>query len=222
MNRKLPIMTMSAALVLSGVSIGLAQKAGKHKHHKGDKTEQSAEKSMIGKDAPDFTLKDVEGKSHALKDLKGQIVILEWANKDCPIWKMRMDTLQSSADKYKDNKNVTWLAIDSTSMSGHDESSVAAFNKENKITRPTLVDFDGKVGHAYDARNTPHMFVIDKQGKIAYDGALDNASPQSHRKSTDKDYVNYVTKAADELLAGKTVSTPSTDPYGCNVKYKKS
>ena len=114
---------------------------------------------------------------------------------------------------------VTWLAIDSTAVMSVDD--VRSFNKENSITRTTLDDHDGTVGHAYDARTTPHMFIIDRDGNLAYDGALDNAGPQTHRKATDKDYVNYVTKAVTELADGKTVSESKTNPYGCNVKYKK-
>lgn len=168
-------------------------------------------KSMAGKKAPGFTLKDLHGKSYSLKDYKGKIVVLEWANKDCPVWRGRLKALNDTYKKYVD-KGVVWLNIDSTHNAKTEPSHV--FMVKNDVTKPVLSDPDGKVGRAYDARTTPHMFIIDKTGNIAYDGAADNQG-----KGTD--FVDYVAQALDELTAGKSVSTPATNPYGCSVKYKK-
>lgn len=177
-----------------------------------DPPAKEADKKSETTKAPDFTLKDLDGKSHALKDYKGKFVVIEWANKDCPVWRARLKELKSTAAKYKDNKDVVWLLIDSTYAMV--EEANKNYMKENEVTRPVLVDRDGKVGKAYDARTTPHMFIIDKEGNIAYDGAIDN-------QKKDKEFVNYVSKAMDELLAGKPVSTAKTNPYGCSVKYKR-
>lgn len=193
-----------AAIVVSMTCVGLADDKNKP-------TKEQEAKSDVKK-APDFTLKDLDGKTHALKDYKGKFVVLEWANKDCPVWRARLKELKNTAAKYKDNKDVVWLLIDSTYAMVEEDNK--KFMKENEVARPVLVDRDGKVGKAYDARTTPHMFIIDKEGNIAYDGAIDN-------QKKDKDLVNYVSKAMDELLAGKPVSTPKTNPYGCSVKYKR-
>jgi peroxiredoxin len=203
-------MTLRRTLALAvTAALALAQWSFAQKEQPKDATK---DKPAAPKAAPDFSLKDLNGKTHALKDLKGKFVVLEWTNKDCPIWLGRMPTLNETYAKYA-KKDIVWLNIDSTATMKEDEN--LKFMQENKITRPVLVDRDGKVGHAYDARTTPHMFIIDKEGKIAYDGAIDN------RAAGDK-AVNYVSKALDELLAGKPVSEPKTNPYGCSVKYAKA
>lgn len=194
----------SAAVVFSITCVGLADDK--------DKPPKEKEAKSDVKKAPDFTLKDLDGKTHALKDYKGKWVVLEWANKDCPVWRARLKELKSTAAKFKENKDVVWLLIDSTYAMVEEDNK--KYMKENEVTRPVLVDRDGKVGKAYDARTTPHMFIIDKEGNIAYDGAIDN-------QKKDKEFVNYVSKAMDERLAGKPVSTPKTNPYGCSVKYKR-
>lgn len=166
-----------------------------------------------GQAAPDFNLQDHNGKSVKLSDLKGKIVVLEWFNQECPFvvahYKDETRTMVKLADKYKD-KDVVWLAVNS---SKHHNVSI---NKETaekwKLTFPILDDAKGTVGKTYGARTTPHMFIIDKQGMIAYQGAIDSGPKE-------KIPTNYVAKALDELTAGSTVSTPETKPYGCSVKY---
>jgi len=116
------------------------------------------------------------------------------------------------AGKYKE-KNVVWLAINSTNQATSQENMDYA--KEHGIAYPILDDRAGTVGRAYGAKTTPHMFVIDTKGNIAYDGAIDNA-PMG---KTTEVMVNYVDKALEELTSGKSVSIPTTKPYGCSVKY---
>jgi len=167
------------------------------------------------KKAPAFTLKSFDGKEISLADCKGKIVVLEWINVQCPFVRYHYEqagTMKRLADKYKD-KGVVWLAIDSTS--GVTDEQVKEFIAKHNITYPVLDDRAGKVGRAYGAKTTPHMFIIDKQGQIVYNGAIDNA-PMGKSEGP---AVNYVDKALSELLAGKSVSISNSKPYGCSVKY---
>jgi peroxiredoxin len=169
--------------------------------------------AAVGRPAPMFTLQDQGGKSVSLADFKGKIVVLEWINKDCPFVQrhLKARTIDALATKYKGN-DVAFLAIDSTSS--HNTADRQKTSTENGTT--VLDDSQGKVGMTYGAKTTPHMFVISKEGVLAYQGALDN-DPDGNKA----DRVNYVAKAVDELLAGKSVSTSETKSYGCGVKYPK-
>lgn len=166
---------------------------------------------QVGKTAPDFALKDVRGKKYKLSDFSGRIVVLEWANKDCPVWVKALDRLNGTYKQYVD-QDIVWLNVDSTNYMNPED--VHKYMVKNDVTKIWLDDRDGKTGKAYGARTTPHMFIVGKDGKVAYDGAIDN------QKNGDEN-VNYVAAALDELIAGKAVSTPRTNPYGCSVKYKK-
>ena len=169
--------------------------------------------------APDFKLKNHDGKEVKLADYTGKIVVLEWINHECPFVKYHYEkkpTMNELAKKYKDKK-VVWLAIDSTNHQETEKNKKYA--EKNKILHPILDDRSGKVGKAYKATNTPHMFIIDTNGNIAYNGAIDNAPLGKVPK--DKELVNYVDKALKELTSGKAVSIPKTKPYGCTVKYRK-
>ena len=176
-----------------------------------------AEGPRPGQQAPNFTLSDQDGKSHTLADLKGKVVVLEWFNEECPfvVKQYREGHMNTLADRYEE-KGVVWLAIDTTQMTSEDNKKIS---EKWKIDRPILNDSDGTVGKAYEAKNTPQMFIIDKEGKIAYNGAID--SIKSAKTEDIAKAENYVAKALDELLAGETVSTPETKPYGCVVKYGK-
>ncbi len=168
--------------------------------------------------APDFTLKNYDGKEVKLADLKGKIVVLEWFNYECPFVRYHYEkasTMKDLAAKYKD-KNVVWLAINST---GHQETAKnKEYAKKNNVLYPILDDRSGKVGRAYHATNTPHIFIIDTEGNIVYNGAIDNA-PMG-KVSNDQKLVNYVDAALEELIP-KTVTIAKTKPYGCTVKYKQ-
>ncbi|UCD28916.1 MAG: thioredoxin family protein [Planctomycetota bacterium] len=164
-------------------------------------------KARIGEPAPDFSLKDTFGKQFTLSEFKGKIVVLEWINQQCPISKgtHTKQLMQKTYKKYAE-KGVVWLAIDTSHYAKPDKNRVYA--AKQGLAYPILHDPNGKVGHDYGARTTPHMYVIDKTGKLLYNGAID-----------DKGKTNYVAAALDEVLAGKAVSKPKTDPYGCSVKY---
>jgi peroxiredoxin len=179
--------------------------------------------ARVGQPAPAFTLNDVDGKPHSLAADQGKIVVLEWFNYDCPFTRKHYDSgnMQALQKKYT-GKGIAWLSINS-SAPGKQGNYPADKMKQLAAARgaaPTavLLDPDGAVGTSYGAKTTPHMFVIDRAGVLVYDGAIDD------RPSTDQADVqgarNYVTLALDELLAGKPVSTASTTPYGCSVKYK--
>jgi peroxiredoxin len=180
----------------------------------GYESEKPQAKPESGSMAPAFTLKNYEGTTVSLSDYKGKIVVLEWFNYECPFVKYHYEkakTITTLADKYKD-KNVVWLAINSTAHLTTDKNK--EFAEKYNIKAPILDDRTGKTGRAYGAKTTPHMFIIDTEGKIVYSGAIDN-SPLGRTK----DVVNYVDKALSELVSSKAVSIPSTEPYGCSVKY---
>ncbi|MCW5775579.1 MAG: thioredoxin family protein [Phycisphaeraceae bacterium] len=178
---------------------------------------------LVGQKAPDFKLVDTEGKTHVLSEYvrQGKIVVLEWFNGECPYvvkHHAHNKTMSELAKAYKD-KGVVWLAINS----GHDgNSSTGAdvnekFRKEWGITYPILHDFTGETGRAYGSKNTPTMYVIDKNGIVAYAGAIDSDSSPNRLGQT-----NYVKDALDAVLAGSTVATPYAKPYGCSVKYGRN
>lgn len=170
-----------------------------------------------GKQAPDFELDSFDGRTIKLSNYRNRIVVLEWVNPECPFSRYHYETVPTMATlakKYQDQE-VVWFAVNST---GH--TTVEAnrdFARKHKLPYPILDDRSGLVGKQYGARNTPHMFVIDKTGVIVYEGAIDNAPLGKSEPGAGS--VNYVDKALSELLAGQKVTTPVTPPYGCTVKY---
>lgn len=167
----------------------------------------------VGKPAPEFELKDTDGKVHKLSDYKDKVVVLEWFNKDCPVCRKAMPKMKELAASYS-AKGVVWLAVDSTAVRTVEENKAA--KKDEGIAYPILMDNDGKVGRTYGAKTTPHMFIINK-GTLVYAGAHDNG--QAADKSTPR---NYIQESLDAILAGKPVPLAKTDAYGCSVKYKKN
>ena len=202
-----------AATALVAVALLLSSRAIAD-HHEGDK----AAKATIGKAAPEFSLQDQNGKTVKLSDYKGKIVVLEWFNQGCPyvVRHYKAKTMTSTADKYK-GQDVVWLAINTTAGKTAEDNKTSA--EAWSISYPILSDTSSSVAQQYGAKTTPHMFVIDKEGKLVYNGAIDDDSSADGTKG-DK-ATNYVAKALDEVLAGKPVSTPETKPYGCGVKYQK-
>jgi peroxiredoxin len=180
--------------------------------------------ARIGQNAPDFSLEDTTGRTVRLSALRGQPVVLEWLNPGCPFvrkhYQGNMQGLQSSYT----GKGVSWLAINST----HDASAdymappqLARWMQEQKAAATaTLMDEDGRVGKAYAARVTPHMYIIDANGVLVYAGAIDSIA--SARVADIERATNYVRQGLDELLAGKPLSTPTTQAYGCSIKFKNS
>jgi peroxiredoxin len=165
--------------------------------------------------SPQFELNSFDGKTVSLSDYRGKIVVLEWFNMECPFslyhYKTK-NTMASLADKYK-SKNVVWLAVNSTNHTTPRANKT--FAQKHKLSFPILDDRSGKVGRAYGAKTTPHIFVINPRGRIVYNGAIDD-SPLGKKK---EGVVNYVDNVLAELTAGKTVSISNTKPYGCTVKY---
>jgi len=171
----------------------------------------------VARKAPGFTLSSFDGKTISLSDYKGKIVVLEWFNYECPFVQRHYgqpNTMVELAKKYKD-KNVVWLAINSTSHVTPEAN--IEFAEKRKLPFPILDDRSGTVGRAYGAKTTPHMYIIDTRGSIAYQGAIDNDERGRKRQG----FINYVDKALAELTSGKEVTTTDTMPYGCTVKYAK-
>jgi|SRR5215831_9368293 len=178
--------------------------------------------AAVGAEAPGFTLKDLDGKTVQLSDYKGKIVVLEWFNPSCPFVRAShtKGSLVTTAKKYTD-QGVVWLAINSGASgkegSGADKNRAAA--QSFAMSHPVLLDEDGKVGKAYGATNTPHMFVIGKDGKLLYKGAIDNSPDGEGQSPQGGKLVNFVDAAIGDISAGKPVKVADTKAYGCSVKY---
>lgn len=182
----------------------------------------AAAAAKVGDQAPDFTLKDVDGKTVKLSDYKGKTVVLEWFNPECPYVK-KSHTVGSLVDtaKKQTDKGIVWLAINSgaAGKQGTGAEKNKASSKDFKMGHPVLLDESGTTGKAYGATNTPHMFVIDATGKLAYQGAIDNSPDGEGKSPSDGKLVNYVDAALEDLAAKRTVKTSDTKAYGCSVKY---
>jgi peroxiredoxin len=170
--------------------------------------------AAVGSTVPAFSLTDQNGKTVSLSDYKGKIVVLEWTNPGCPFVRRhyREKTMTTLASKFAD-KNVAWIAINSTN--GDTTLTNADWAKQNSITYPILDDSKGVVGKAFGAKSTPDMFIINTDGALVYEGAIDN-DPDGDKGA---DRVNYVQQALGEIIAGKPVSVPQTLSYGCHVAY---
>lgn len=176
-----------------------------------------------GETAPAFTLPDTAGKEHALADFHGKYVVLEWINYGCPFVKKHYKNgdMQSLQKKYGGMDDVVWLAVCSSApgKQGHMSAEEAqAANEEHGFAGAAyLLDEDGAVGRAYGARRTPHMFVIDPEGRVAYQGAIDSIASADPADIAAAE--NYVAASLDVLRAGGTPDPSTTKPYGCGVKY---
>ncbi len=176
----------------------------------------------IGEMAPSFTATDINGEEFKLEDQKGKIVVLEWTNHLCPFVKKHygsgnMQNIQKSATE----NGVVWVSIVSSApekqghMSADDAQALVKDFGANATTR--ILDPSGEIGKMYDAKTTPHMFVISPEGKLVYNGAIDdnpNPNPASIESSK-----NLVMAALGDLSEGRSVEIPRTAPYGCSVKY---
>jgi peroxiredoxin len=178
--------------------------------------------ATVGQAAPAFTAVDTAGKAVSLADFKGKHVVLEWVNPGCPFVVKHYDSSNmQGTQKEAAAKGVVWLAINSTAPEAKDFMAPAALSKwmqgHKAAATATLMDPDGKVGKAYGARTTPHMYIINPAGMLVYAGAIDN-KPSSNIADI-ASATNHVKMALAETLAGKPVSTATTKPYGCSVKY---
>jgi peroxiredoxin len=186
--------------------------------------EQPARAEAVpGKAAPDFTAVDSNGKSHKLSDFKGKTVVLEWTNDGCPYVRKHygsgnMQALQKDAG----DKGVVWLSVISSAKGeqGHvDGSGANKLTADRKaVPAAVLLDPQGTFGQAYGAKTTPHMYVIDKDGKLVYNGAIDD-KPTSNTADI-KGARNYLTEALTAVADGKPVQVATTRAYGCSVKYQ--
>jgi peroxiredoxin len=179
----------------------------------------------VGSVAPEFSLPDSGGKTHSLSQYKGKYVVLEWFNPECPFVKKHYGSgnMQKLQEVYT-GKGVVWLTINSNApgsegnMTPEQAQKVTASWKTHQTA--LLLDPESNVARNYGAKNTPNMIVINPEGKIVYEGAIDSKAtpnPADIPSST-----NYVKAALDELLAGKAVSNTQTKPYGCHITYKSS
>lgn len=175
----------------------------------------------VGKPAPDFTATDINGKAIKLSDYKGKIVVLESYNSDCPFCNNQYKTgAMQDLEKDMAAKGVVWLVVNSVNPNNPSHRTPEQAKQEiadKKIVAAAWIDdSSGKVGHLYGMKTTPHMFVIDKNGLLVYDGAIDNQPTPNHDPRTAQ---NYVRGAVDAVMAGKPVPVAQTKPYGCSVKY---
>lgn len=178
--------------------------------------------ASVGQPAPGFSATDTAGKTVSLADFKGKHVVLEWVNPGCPyVVKHYGAANMQATQKEATTKGVVWLAVNSTATDHGDYKAPAAMaqwmQSQKAAATATLMDADGKVGRAYGARTTPHLYIIDPKGVLVYAGGIDNkasANPADIATAT-----NHVKVALNEALAGKPISQATTRPYGCSVKY---
>lgn len=183
----------------------------------------SAGAARVGERAPDFSAVDSNGKTQTLSQYAGKYVVLEWTNRGCPYTMKHYESgnMQKLQREWT-SKGVIWLTVLSSApreqgyMNAADENSY--LRQANAAPTAALLDPDGKLGHLYNAKTTPNMYVINPQGTLIYEGAIDN------RPTTDledvKNATNYVSAALEEATSGKPVAVTVTRPYGCSVKYR--
>ena len=182
-----------------------------------------ADSALLGKPAPDFSLPDASGKAVHLSDFKDKIVVLEWYNPECHFVKKFYNV--GAMQRFQEQltaQGVVWLTISSNAngKQGYisQDEAPKTMSSAKMASTTLLLDHDGVTGKSYGASTTPHMFVIDKAGNLAYAGGIDDKS--STRSSDIEGANNFVLQAVAELKNGKAVSVPYTSPYGCSVKYR--
>lgn len=178
--------------------------------------------AVIGEAAPAFTLVDTNGEEHSLESYRGEWVVLEWLNYGCPYVRKHYDSgnMQALQQKYGE-LGVNWFAVVSSAPGKQGYYPPAEMNEQSEEignnALAVLLDSDGTVGHMYDAKTTPHMYVISPDGVLLYNGAIDD-KPSSRASSLEGAF-NYVDAALDEAMSGRDVSVKTSQPYGCSVKY---
>jgi alkyl hydroperoxide reductase subunit AhpC len=178
--------------------------------------------AKVGTTAPDFTGMSSTGQQLPLSQYQGKYVVLQWHNKDCPYVQAQYDSgnMQRLQQEWT-SKGVIWLTVISSAVGkqGYVDGNGAEIDVRNSGAAPTatILDPTGKIGRAYRAQTTPHMFVINPEGILIYDGAIDNRATTS--KANVGGSINYVSMALAESMAGKALSHPTSRPYGCSVKY---
>jgi peroxiredoxin len=181
--------------------------------------------AVVGQPAPAFSAIDAAGKPVSLADYKGKHVVLEWVNPGCPYVQKHYNSGNMPAtQKAAVAKGVAWLTISSTAKDASDYRAPAELaswirGKQGTPTA-TVMDDDGKIGRAYGARVTPHMYIVDPQGKLVYAGAID--SKPSSNPADIATATNYVSQGIGELTSGKPLSLATTRAYGCSIKYSNA
>ena len=175
----------------------------------------NAAPAKVGDMAPHFNLEDQSGNVVDLNDLKGKTVVLEWTNPDCPY--VRRHYKEDTMEKLQaENKDTVWLAVNSSHFATKEAN--AKWASKESLNYPVLNDSTGTIGKRYGAKTTPHMFIIGSDGAIKYSGAIDDDPHGDNEPNVRKNYVNA---GLTELAGGKEqLSTSSTKPYGCSVKYQ--
>jgi len=176
----------------------------------------------LNEKVPDFRLMDLEGNEHKLSDYKNKVIVLEWINPDCPYVKQCykaevMENIEKKLTSLYGKDNVAFLAVDSSAHKPKDAviKGTKRFMKKHDDDRTVLLDYDGKVGKMFNARTTPHMYVIDQERKLRYHGAVTD-----DMWSRNDDRTNFVINALEKIKAGETVAPDYSKPWGCSVKYK--
>jgi len=204
MRKILSALAVTGLVVLTGLSVAWA--------------------ARVGEPAPDFTATDTNGKVHKLSEYRGKFVVLEWTNRGCPYTQKHYNSgnMQRLQREWT-GTGIIWLTVISSAPG---EQGYVTAPEENAYLQevkaaPTavLLDPSGAVGHLYHAKTTPHMFIVNSQGTLIYNGAIDD------RPTTDLSDINgaknYVSASLQEATSGKPVSNPTTRPYGCSVKYPR-
>ena len=178
--------------------------------------------ATVGQPAPAFTALDASGKTVSLADFKGKHVVLEWVNPGCPdVVKHYGSANMQGTQKEATAEGVVWLSVNSTAAEHGDYKTPAAMaqwmQQQKAAPTATLIDADGKVGRAYGARTTPHLYIVDPKGTLVYAGGIDDR-PTANLADV-ATATNHVKVALAQTLAGKSVSQATTRPYGCSVKY---
>jgi peroxiredoxin len=205
--------TTRAFLVLCAVAAAVSVATGGP-----EPTAPAAKRAKLGAQVPDFTLTDTEGVKRTLSEYKGKIVVLEWINPSCPfvVNCYRTGAMQKAYAQVKElDEGAVWLAINTTYNTSLQQNR--RWIELHKLAYPILLDVDGDVGRAYDARRTPHMFVIDGKGVLRYHGAIDD---NKFSNKQPPDVTNYVVNAVRQIVSDETVAPDYVAPYGCSVKYK--
>ncbi|MCW5963837.1 MAG: thioredoxin family protein [Bryobacterales bacterium] len=178
--------------------------------------------ATVGQTAPDFTVTDMDGKTHKLSDFQGKYVVLEWLNYGCPfVGKHYNSGNMQALQKEWTSKGVVWLSVISSreGQQGYStpEKAKTDYKAKNSAATTVILDSKGTLGKAYGAATTPHMYVIGPNGNLLYNGGIDDkATTEVADVKTSK---NYVSAALTEAMAGKPVTMAKSQPYGCNVKY---
>jgi len=181
-----------------------------------------AQAQRVGEPAPDFQATDSNGQVHKLSEYRGKFVVLEWHNNGCPYTRKHYESgNMQHLQKEWTSRGVIWFTVISSApgqqgyVTAHEENEY--LKRMNAVPTAALLDPQGEVGRLYAAKTTPHMFIVNPSGVLIYDGAIDS------KATTDQSDIatatNYVSQALDESMGGKPVTTPTSRPYGCSVKY---